>query len=275
LVRESKLIVFPLAVAIVLLVTLAGCGLHWPDKGGKRAISVTPQGYKLVSPGTLTVGSDTKSPPFESMKGRTAEGFDVDLMNAIGRLVGLKVVFQTEKPNTIWTRLSTHEFDVVASAASSSPGRAKIVNFSEPYFDASQSVAILAISGITTESALYDKRIGVMPGSAGMEWATANLAPKGAQITEFNTRMDLFDALQAGSVAAVVDNLPATVQTIRSGPNRGFAILEDVGTAEQYRIAVAKDNPALLRAINGALGEMKVSGELKKIYDKWIPSSQQ
>ena len=249
--------------------------LRWPGSAVKRAISVTPQGYKLVSPGTLTVGSEMKSPPFESMKGRNAEGFDIDLMNAVGRLIGLKVIFRTEQPKTIWTRLSAHDFDAVASSASSTPGRAKVVNFSEPYFDSKLSVAVLAISGITTESALYDKRIGVMPGSAGLDWAAANLGSKGAQIAEFNTRADMFDALQADSVAAVVDNLPATVETIRSGPNRGFTILENVGTAEQYRIAVAKDNPALLKAVNGALGEMKVSGELKKIHDKWIPSSQQ
>ncbi len=273
--RESKLIVLAFTAAVVALVVLAGCGLRWPGSDVNRAISVTPQGFKLTAPGTLTVGSSMKSPPFESMKGRSAQGFDVDMMKAVGRLIGLKVVFRTEQPNTIWTRLSAHKFDAVASAASSSPGRAKVVNFSEPYFDSKQSVAVLSISGITTESALYDNRIGVMPGSAGMEWAAANLGPKGAQVVEFNTRGDLFDALQAGSVAAVVDNMPATVETIRSGPNRGFAILENVGTAEQYRIAVAKDNPELLKAVNGALGEMKVSGELKKIYDKWIPSSQQ
>jgi polar amino acid transport system substrate-binding protein len=274
-VRESKLTVLALTAALVALLVLAGCGLRWPGGDVKRPISVTPQGYKLVSPDTLTVGSEMKSPPFESMKGRNAEGFDIDLMNAVGRLIGLKVVFRTERPNTIWTRLSAHEFDAVASSASSTPGRAKVVNFSEPYFDSKQSVTVLAISGMTTESALYDKRIGVVPDSAGMEWAAANLGSKGAQIAEFNTRVDLFDALQAGSVAAVVDSLPATVQTIRSGPNRGFLILENVGTAEQYRIAIAKDNPELLKAVNGALGEMKVSGELEKIYDKWIPSSQQ
>jgi polar amino acid transport system substrate-binding protein len=271
-VHVSKPIGLPLVIATALaLAMLAGCG---QSRSGHET-SVTPQGYKLVSPGTLTVGSGMKSPPFESMKGSDAEGFDVDLMNAVGRLIGLKIVFQTEKPNAMWTRLSTHEFDAVASAAPSTPAREKIVDFSEPYFDSKQSVAILEMSGITAESALYDKRIGVRSGSAGMEWATANLQPRGAQVATFSTAADAFDALQAGSVAAVVDDLPVTAEMIRSGPNRGFSILENVGTGEQFRIAVAKDNPKLLRAINGALGEMKVSGELRKIRDQWIPGGQQ
>jgi ABC-type amino acid transport substrate-binding protein len=110
--------------------------------------------FKLVTPGTLTVGSDTTFPPFESMNGKTAEGFDVDMLTAIGKELGLKVVFQTENFDTIFASLAGHKFDAVASAASIKPDRLKIIDFSDPYFPSNQSVAVVKTSGITDVSQL-------------------------------------------------------------------------------------------------------------------------
>jgi polar amino acid transport system substrate-binding protein len=273
--QKARMIVgFVLAVAVVVaLAALTGCGSSQSTTPSTTtAPPAAAPAYKLVVPGTLTIGSDTTFPPFESMKGTTAEGFDVDMMNAIGKELGLKVVFQTENFDTIFASLAGHKFDVVASASSIKPDRLKIVDASDPYFDSNQSIAVLKSSGITTVSALYTKKIGVQAGTTGEAWATENLKSKGAKIVPFKDTTGAFNALQAGSVDAVVNDLPVTAEIIKEGPTRGFTMIAKVGTAEQYVMWVAKDNPQLLKDINAALAKMKASGELQTIYDKWITS---
>ncbi len=273
--QKARMIVgFVLALALVVaLAALTGCGQSQSSTpSSTTAPPAAAPAYKLVAPGTLTVGSDTTFPPFESMKGTTAEGFDVDLMDAIGKELGLKVVIQTENFPTIFASLAGHKFDVVASASSIKPDRLKIVNASDPYFDSNQSIAVLKSSGITTISALYTKKIGVQDGTTGKDWATENLKSKGAKIIPFKDTTGAFSALQAGSVDAVVNDLPVTAEIIKEGPTRGFIMIAKVGTAEQYVMWVAKDNPQLLKDMNAALAKMKASGELQAIYDKWITS---
>jgi ABC-type amino acid transport substrate-binding protein len=116
--------------------------------------AVAPKNYKLVSAGTLTVGSDTTFPPFESMNGKVAEGFDVDMLNAIGKELGLKVVFQTENFDTIIASLKGHKFDVIASGMTIKADRQKEIDFSDPYFASNQSIAVMQKSGITDVSQL-------------------------------------------------------------------------------------------------------------------------
>jgi ABC-type amino acid transport substrate-binding protein len=258
--KARKYVGLLLAVALVFaLVALTGCGQSsTTTPASTTGSSTTPAApaYKLVTPGQLTVGSDTSFPPFESMNGQTAEGFDVDMMNAIGKQMGLKVVFQTEGFDTIIASVNGHKFDAIASGMTITPERQKTIIFSDPYFDSNQSVAVLKSSGITTETQLYGKKIAVQSGTTGEKWATEHLVPHGAK-----------------TVDAVVNDLPVSVEIIKEGPTRGFTIIDSIPTGEQYGIGIAKDNPELATAINAALAKIKASGELKQIYDKWIQTT--
>lgn len=124
-----------------------------PSTAGTGTIQPATK-FKLVTPGTLTVGSDTTFPPFESMNGNTAEGFDVDLLTAVGKELGLKVVIQTENFNTIFASLQGHKFDVIASSITITSDRQKLIDFSDPYFASNQSIAVMKTSGITDTSQL-------------------------------------------------------------------------------------------------------------------------
>ena len=220
------------------------------------------------------MGSDTTFPPFEAMNGTTAEGFDVDMMNALGKVMGVTVVFQTENFDTIIASLQAHKFDCIASGMTITSDRQKLINFSDPYFDSNQSVAVLKSSGITTETGLYGKKIGVQSGTTGEKWATEHLKPHGATIVPFKDTTGAFNALQAKTVDAVVNDLPVTAEIIKEGPTRGFVIIDQIATGEQYGIGVAKDRPALLAAINKALAQIKSDGTLQQIYNKWISTGQ-
>ncbi|MDX6652769.1 MAG: arginine/lysine/histidine transporter system substrate-binding protein [Solirubrobacterales bacterium] len=91
---------------------------------------------------TLLVGSDIPYPPFEFGKAPSYDGFDIDIVNAIGQTVGLKVRYQDTSFDTIFRDLSAGKFDMVSSATTITPERAKEVDFSEPYFPADQSIMV-------------------------------------------------------------------------------------------------------------------------------------
>jgi ABC-type amino acid transport substrate-binding protein len=91
---------------------------------------------------TLLVGSDVPYTPFEFGSGPDYQGFDIDVIRAIAQDVGLKVKFTDTPFETIFDDLAAGKFDMVASATTITPARAKLVAFSEPYFPADQSLVV-------------------------------------------------------------------------------------------------------------------------------------
>ncbi|MBS3957677.1 MAG: transporter substrate-binding domain-containing protein [Clostridiales bacterium] len=97
-----------------------------------------------LTPGKIIVGSDTAYPPFEFVEGGEIVGFDVDMMNAIGEKLGFEVEFLTYKFDALITDLQAGtSFDMVASAMTITEKRAQSVDFSDPYINSNQSLAVV------------------------------------------------------------------------------------------------------------------------------------
>jgi polar amino acid transport system substrate-binding protein len=97
----------------------------------------------LIQPGKIIVGSDTAFPPFENVEGGKVVGFDVDLMNAIGQKLGLAVEFKSYKLDALITGVQAgSEFDMIASAMTITDERKQSVDFSDPYINSNQSLAV-------------------------------------------------------------------------------------------------------------------------------------
>lgn len=264
-----------LFVVLAMALAVAGCSGSQPpaSESTSSSSSSTAPNPKLVTPGQITVGSDTSFPPFESMNGDVAEGFDVDLLTAIGKEAGLKVVFKTEVFDTLIPSLKAGgKFDVIASAMTITDERKKEIDFSDPYIDSNQSIAMKKGSTFTSNDQFSGKKVGVQSGTTGEAWAKENL--KGATTVPFKTATEAFSALRAGSVEAVVNDLPVTAYIVKD-PSLGIEIVKEVPTGEQYGFGVSKDNPDLLKAINDGLAKVKSSGEYDTIYKKWFGTTAQ
>ena len=112
----------------------SGCGDNDDSGDGDREL-------RTISPGRLTVGSDIPYRPFEF--GRPPyQGFDVDIVNQIGRRLKLDVELVKTPFDTIIDNLAQQKFDLVASALTITHDREKTVNFSQPYFQADQSLIV-------------------------------------------------------------------------------------------------------------------------------------
>lgn len=227
---------------------------------------------ETLKPGTLTVGSDTAFPPFESIENGEAVGFDIDLVKEVAERVGdLEVEVQSAAFDTIFTSLAARKFDVVISAVTIKEDRKETVDFTDPYFSADQSVSVReddaeSISGVDD---LEGKTVGVQAATTGEDCAkTLKTDGKLEDVRAYDTAPDAFTDLAASRVDAVIVDLPTAQQIVDQ--RTGVRVVEAIRTQEEYGIAVAKDNPNLRVAINDALKEIRDDGTYTRLFVKWF-----
>jgi polar amino acid transport system substrate-binding protein len=225
---------------------------------------------RLVAAGALTVCSDIPYPPFEytdkSAGGEQLTGFDIELVRALASRLGLRADFKTTPFDAIIPSLAAGNCDMVASATTITDERRQKVAFTQPYFDADQSLLVRAADKdrYPQLSDLAGKTIGVQSGTTGETYAKAN-TPAGATIKDFPGADDLFNALSSGDIDAVLQDFPVNKHRALKAPD-AFAVTATFKTGEQYGFAVAKDNPSLVAGLDAALADARASGDYTRIY---------
>jgi ABC-type amino acid transport substrate-binding protein len=243
-----------LLMALLVVPIAAGCG--------------SSSGMTLTS-GKLTMGSDTSYPPFESMEGSKPVGFDVELAQAVAKKMGLTLEVISTAWDGIIPGLKTNKYDVIMSAMTITADRKKQINFSDPYIDSGQSLAVANNSPIKTEADLKDKIVGVQIDTTGQTKAE-ELQPKVGikEIQKFDTILVAFEALEQGKVDAIINDFP--VNSYVSQKRGKTKVVAKIKTNEQYGIGVNRNNTKLLDAVNKALGEVRDDGSYTAIYKTWF-----
>jgi polar amino acid transport system substrate-binding protein len=266
----SRLRLWALAVAAALVFAACGGGGSKPAGAGGGGA----KGLKTIKPGELQVGSCLDYAPFEYFHKGTLKGFDVDMVQAIAKKLGLKVKWVKANFNTIFGAVAAHKFDMVAAASTITPERAKHVNFSEPYYNAQQGFTVNAQKTPdikSTDDLKSGDIIGVQKGTTGKDWAESHLASKGAQIKTFTNAPDAFTDLEAGNITGIVNDLPSSEQEVKSRP--GLKVVQAIDTGEHYGFAFAPDTPKLTVAVNKALNQIVADGTYAKIFKKYFPGT--
>ena len=262
------------AVFAVFLVALglvaAGCGGGGDSTssgGGETAAETSEGGGEEASGGgePLTVGSDIPYPPFEQGKKGSYTGFDVDLMDAIGEEIGRTPEFIDSSFETIFRDVAQGKFEAVASSATITEEREKVVAFSDPYYLSEQAILVKEGSEIKGLEDLAGETVGAQQGTTGLELGKEKA--DAGELRPFPEGPDAINALKAGTVAAVIIDAPVAVNAVEAG---GVEIAEKVPTEEEYGIAVAKENTELLEQINEGLAAVKENGKYTQIYEKWF-----
>jgi len=145
--------------------------------------------------------------------------------------------------------------------------RLKNVDFSDPYTTASQVIIVKDDSDIAGPDDLEGKSIGVQLGTTGDIYAS-DYEETGSTIERYSKGFEAVQAMMQGKIDAVVIDLEPAKVFVEE--NEGIKILDEALTVEEYAIAVKKGNTELLEKINTALAELKESGELQNIIDKYI-----
>lgn len=260
--------VLTLGMAVVLGVSLlVGCGSSSEQKDtAAEGTTASESSIKTVTDGVLTMATNAYFPPYEYYEGSEIVGIDADIAKAIGEKLGLKVQIEDMEFDSIITAVSTGKADIGLAGMTVTPERKQNVNFSDTYATGIQSVIVKDGSDIKTLDDLKGKKIGVQLSTTGDIYASDEFGTD--NVEKFNKGNDAVLALTQGKIdAVIIDNQPA-LSFVKS--NEGLQILDTEYAEEEYAACIAKDNDALLDAVNGALAELKEDGTIQSILDKYI-----
>lgn len=215
--------------------------------------------------GTLVMATNAEFPPYEYYEGGEIVGIDADIARAIAEDMGMELKIEDMAFDSIIAAVQSGKADFGAAGMTVTEDRLASVNFSDTYAEAKQVIIIKEGSEIKSADDLTGKTVGVQLGTTGdiladeIEDGTVERYNKGAEAV-----MDLVgDRVDA----VIIDNEPAKVFVSQ---NEGLTMIEDAYEAEQYAIAIAKDNTELVEKINASIANLKESGKLQEIIDKYI-----
>ncbi len=223
----------------------------------------------LTSDGELTVCTDAPYEPFEWEEDGEWVGFDMDIMRDISGRMGLELAVKVVPFDGIWLLPAAGECDIVASAMTITEERAKSTLFTNPYFDADQSLLVRTSDAdkFGSISSLSGSNIAVQTGTTGEMYAQEN-APSDSTLVSFDEPAAMFLALQSGEVDAILQDLPVNGDRQRNNPS--FTMTEVFPTGEQYGFAVSPKNKPLADVVNDLMEEMMMDGVYEMIFNAYF-----
>jgi polar amino acid transport system substrate-binding protein len=219
----------------------------------------------------LLVGTDAAYAPFETQSAdQKISGFDIELLTAVAEKAGLKLEFINTPWEGLFTQLASGDRDILVSAITINDARKKQMDFSEPYFEAVQLIAVPSNSKVKSLQDLKPLKVGVQTGTTGDDIVSGLLGKTNANIKRFEGTPLAIKELQNGGVDAVVaDN--GVVNNFLRNNQADFKIVSDTTfSKEQYGFAVKKGNTALLEKINKGLAAVKSDGTYERIYKTYF-----
>lgn len=258
--RKTRLTAL-LAVLLLALASVAAVGC-----GGGDDTTGTSGGGAEGGGEPLTVGSDIPYPPFEQGKAPNYEGFDVELLEAVGESIGREVEFEDTSFDTIFLDLARGNFDVVASAATITDEREKTVDFTNPYYISEQAILVKEGGEIDSVEKLAGATVGVQQGTTGQEFVEEE--GEAGDLRKYPQGPDAVAALQNGTVDAVVIDIPVAENAENAG--NGVEISAAIPTEEEYGFAVKQGETELLEELNEGLKQVIDDGTYAKLYEKWF-----
>ncbi|MCI8650603.1 MAG: amino acid ABC transporter substrate-binding protein [Anaerotruncus sp.] len=225
----------------------------------------TPNIDRIKSAGKIVMCTNLAFPPFEYVDDNgEAAGVDVDISKEIAKDLGVELEIIDMNFDLIIDSVKTGKADFSAAGMTIKPERLEQIDFSDEYVKSAQYVIIKAGSGVTADK-LDGLVIGVQEQTTGDFYATDEIQAK--DVLRFKSGIEAGMALQAGKCdAVIIDKLPA--ESIAANSNGELETLPDSLTEESYAIAIKKDSPDLVAAINATLARLTSEGKIDELVTK-------
>jgi polar amino acid transport system substrate-binding protein len=258
-----------LIAALAAGMIAAGCGDDDDEGGDSTTAGGGGEDLGLIEEGILTVGTDTPFPPFEIGQPPDITGYDIEVMNAIAEELGLEAEYTDTGFGTIFRDTANGQFDTAAAASTILKPREKTVDFTDPYYEASQALLVAEDSDIASVDDLGGAIVGAQDGTTGETYA--NDQTDAEEVRGFPEGPNAVTALTTGQVDAVIIDLPVAADALEN--IGGVEVVEEIETEELYGFAVAPDNDALREAMNEALATLKEDGTIEELYDEYFATT--
>lgn len=236
----------------------------------------------ISSTGKLTIGAQLQQPPddYYASNGTTAIGFEVDLAAALGKELGLKIVYAPMAFDSLITSLQDGRVDITMSAMNDTKPREKTINFVDYLVD---GIGILVKAGnpdhVTSPMDLCGKSVTVVSGTTQQAYATqlsgqcTKAGKQGVTTVISSSTAQEDESLLTGRVAAVLNDNITDAYDQEVDPKLFESVEYKPIEPGPYGIGVNKSQPKLLAAIHVGLQRLMNDGVYGKILAAWNLSS--
>ncbi len=221
---------------------------------------------KTVTEGVLTMGTNAAFPPYEFYEGEEIVGIDAEIAGLLAEKLGLKLEIMDMDFSAIVTSVQTGGVDIGLAGMTVTEERLENVNFTNSYATGVQVIIVKEDSEIASADDLEGKLIGVQEGTTGYTFCSEDFGEE--NVLAYTNGATAVQNLINGSVDCVVIDQQPAISFVEA--NEGLKILETEYVIEDYAAAVAKENTALLEALNTALDELIEDGSIQAVLDKYI-----
>ena len=221
---------------------------------------------------TYKISSDSSFAPFVFQNDQSKyTGIDMELIKAIAKDQGFTLEISNPGFDAAVSDVQNGNADGMIAGMTVTDARKATFDFSDPYYTTNSILAVQESSKISSYEDLKGKTVGVKNGTASQTFLEENKSKYGYKIKTFSDGASMYDSLNSGSVAAIMDDEPVIKYAIKQG--RKFKIPIEGTPSGQIAFAVQKDsNPELIEMFNNGLANLKESGEYQKILDKYLSS---
>lgn len=235
--------------------------------------TTTPAGQKATpKKSKYVISSDSSFAPFVFQNGKNKyTGIDMDLIKAIAKDQGFTIEIDNPGFDAAVSDVQSGHAQGMIAGMTVTDARKETFDFSEPYYTANSILAVQKDSKIDSYDDLKGKTVGVKNGTASQTFLEENQKKYGYKIKTFSDGASMYDSLNSGSVAAIMDDEPVIKYAIKQG--RKFKTPIEGTPSGQLAFAVKKgENPELIEMFNNGLANLKKNGQYQKILDKYLKS---
>lgn len=264
-----KLTTISVSIIAAAALLLSGCsaGSSTPESGSSNA--ATGALAAVQKAGVLTVATEGTYRPFsyhEDGSGKIA-GYDVEVAQAVGKELGVKVKFEETQWDAIFAGLESHRFDMIANQVSITPERQAKYEFSTPY-TVSTGVVVVKSSDNKIKSLTDLKGASVAQSLTSSFYTLAK--DNGANIQAVEGWAQSIALVQQGRVDATLNDKLTWLDFKKNSDASGLKVAAETADASKSAFAFAKGSDTLVKAVDKALATLSDNGTLKKISEKYF-----
>lgn len=257
--KKTKRMVAAMLLAGLTVFSFAACGGEKKDATGETGAE------------TIKFGTNAEFPPFEYVVSEgvigTYDGIDMAIAKQIAEDNGMEAEMESMEFDSLLVALQNGQVDAVIAGMTVTEERKEAVDFSVPYYTATQVMIVPEDSTITCAADMADKKICVVQGYTGETCVNE----MGYEYEAFKKGTEAVMELVNGKCDVVVIDA-ATAKTYVDDNAGAIKIVEDKDAfaSEEYAIAVAKGNEELLKKINASIEKMKEDDTIGTIALKYM-----
>ena len=248
----------------VMTMGFVGCGASSNKASDNNSTDLLET---IQEKGKLVVGMSADYAPYEfhyiDENGKDViGGFDVDIANEIADAIGVELVIQEMDFDALVSALPAGKVDVVISGMNPTEERAKVVDFSDIYYNSQHGILVRTEDAdkYKTFADLEGAKVGAQLGSTQEQIAKAEIPNADLQLLANVNNLIL--ELKSGKVDAIVMEKPVAEMAVKNNPDLAVGEPTYEEKTGGNAVGVAKNNPELLAKINEVINELNESGKM-------------